>query len=159
MICPPSNATSMRTRSALASGNHLRENAVDGIRMDECDLEPEEALARRLVDQVGARVGELGQGGAEGADLVRDVVHAGAALREEAADRRVLLERLEQLDPAIADTNRRGADALIVHRRPVLDLGTEEPLVGAQCLVEIDDRNTEVMDPPRFHLREANEMD
>src|SRR5215471_6563886 len=74
MICPPSNATSMRTRSALARGNHLRENTVDGIRMDECDLEPEQALARRLVDESGAGVGELGQGRAKVADFVGDVV-------------------------------------------------------------------------------------
>ena len=45
----------------LATGNHLREDAVDGIRVDERHLEPEEALARGVVDQVCARVGELGE--------------------------------------------------------------------------------------------------
>ena len=44
-ICPPSRPISIRTKSS-ATRNHLRENAVDGIGMDERDLEPEEPAAR-----------------------------------------------------------------------------------------------------------------
>ena len=39
MIWPPSKATSIRTRSVSDNCNHLREYAVDGIRMDEGNLE------------------------------------------------------------------------------------------------------------------------
>jgi hypothetical protein len=34
-------------------------------------------------------------------------------------------------------------------------LRAEEPLVRAQRLVEVDDRDTEMMDPARLHPREA----
>lgn len=129
---------------------------MDGIRMDERDLEPEQARARRLVDQVGAGIGELRERRTEVAHLVRHVVHAGPALRQEPADRRVLGERLEQLDAAAADAERRRPDALVPHRRPVLDLRAEEPLVRAQGLVEVDDRNAQVMNAPRLHPGEAN---
>src|SRR6266511_55793 len=50
--CTPSKPISIRTWSAMA--HHLRENTVDGIRMDEGDLEPEEPLVRLCVDQFRA---------------------------------------------------------------------------------------------------------
>ena len=52
--------------------------------------------------------GELGERRADVVHLVGDVVHAGAALREELADRRVLAERGQQLDAA---RRRRAASA------------------------------------------------
>ena len=54
MICPPSKASSMRMDSS-GRGHHLGQDAVDGVGMDEGDLEPEEAAARALVDQLRAR--------------------------------------------------------------------------------------------------------
>src|SRR5439155_12480680 len=61
-IWPPAKPSSIRTRS---SGNrhHLREDAVDGVRMDEGDLETEHAVPRRLVDQLRACVRQLGERG------------------------------------------------------------------------------------------------
>src|SRR3954452_14486043 len=50
--CPPSKPISIRTCSAMC--HHLCENAVDGIRMDERHLQPEHALARLLVHELGA---------------------------------------------------------------------------------------------------------
>ena len=47
-------------------------------------------------------------------DLEGDVVHARPALREEPPDRRVGPERPQQLDPARADAERRGLDALLL---------------------------------------------
>ena len=68
-------------------------------------------------------------------------MHSGPSLREEAADRRVLPERLEQLDAALADPDRRRPDSLIVHRRAVLDLRAEQPLVGHEGRIEVLDRD------------------
>ena len=126
--------------------------------MDERDLEAEEAFARLRVDQVGARIRKLGDRRAQVPDLVRDVVHTGPALGEEAADGRVLREWLEQFDATVTDPQRSRSDALILHRRAVLDLGAEQARVRPKRLVEIDDRNAKMMDPPRFHRREANGM-
>ena len=123
--------------------------------MDERDLEPEETLSGRGVDQVGAGVRELGKRRTKVGDLVGDVMHAGAALGEEPPDRSVFCQRLEQLDAPVADPQRGSSDALVVDGRPMLDPRPEEPLVGAQRLVEVLDRDTQVMDPPRLHPREA----
>src|SRR3954468_19730130 len=92
--CPPSNPISTRTCSAMC--HHLRENAVDGIRMDERDLQAEHACARLA----GAWPGAVGlrrfERRADVLDLEGDVMHPRPARREEAADRRVVLERREQ---------------------------------------------------------------
>src|SRR4029079_7182081 len=99
MICPPSKASSMRIESSDRA-HHLGQDAVDGVGMDERDLQPEQPASRNLVDQLGFLVLEAGKGRSDVVDLVGDVVHARAALGEEAPDRRVVARRDEQLDPA-----------------------------------------------------------
>ena len=113
--------------------------------MDESNLEAEHAVARRLVDQLGACVGEIRQGGADVLDLVRDVMHSRAAFREETADRRVLCERAQKLQPALADPDRRRLDSLLLDTRPMLEPRPEKALVGVQGAVEIVNRETDVV--------------
>src|SRR6476646_3854756 len=74
MICPPSKASSMRIESS-GRAHHLGQDAVDGVGMDERDLEPEEPAPRNLVDQLGAGAREAGEGRPHVVDLVRHVVH------------------------------------------------------------------------------------
>src|SRR5436190_11651944 len=150
MIWPPSKATSMRTRSSAATDD-LREDAVDGVGMDERNLEPEEASAGPVVDQLGALGGQLVQRFADIRDLVRDVMHPRAALRKELPDRGLLTERGEQLDAVLAHPQRRRLDALVGHGLPVLEARPEEPLVGRDRLVEVGDRDAEMMDSARLH--------
>ena len=107
--------------------------------MDEGDLEAEHAAARRLVDQLGARVRKLREGGADVGDLVRDVVHPRPALREEAADGCVVAERAEQLEPALSDADGGRLDTLFLDARALLDPGAEEALVRVQRAVEVLD--------------------
>ena len=83
-------------------------------------------------------------------------MHARAPLGEEPTDRSVCCQRLEQLDAPVADPQRGSSDALVVDGRLMLDPRPEEPLVRAQRVVEVCDRYTEMMDPPRFHPREAS---
>src|SRR5580765_1313735 len=154
--CPPSKPTSIRTCSAMC--NHLRENAVDGIRMYERDLESEHAGARLFVDELGSVAPERLERGADVLDFERDVVHPRAARGEEATDGRVVLERRQQLDPSVADQDRGCLDPLVGHRRPVLQLGAEEPLVCSERLVEVFDRDAEMMNCARFHTRDASRV-
>src|SRR6266536_828177 len=121
----------------------------------ERDLEPEQTGPRALVDEICARTRELRQRRFEIVDLVGDMVHPGPSLREEAADRRVLAERLEQLDATLADANRRGAHTLIFECRAVLDPRTEQPLVGLERRVEVLDRDPEMVNAPRLHASDA----
>src|SRR5207248_3245367 len=125
--------------------DHLRENAVDGFGMDEGDLEAEHAVPRRLVDQLGARLREVRKGSADVLDLVGNVVHPGPALRQETADRRVLAERAQKLEPALADADGRSLDALRLHTRALLEPCAEEALVRIERAVEILDRETDMV--------------
>jgi hypothetical protein len=113
--------------------------------MDEGHLETEHTAARLLVDQLGTGVGEMRERGADVVDLVGDVVHPRTALREEAADRRVLGERAQELQPALAHPDGRCLDTLLLDPRALLQTGAEEPLVRVERAVEILDRETDVM--------------
>jgi len=151
-ICPPSSPISTRANSfSLVSGYHLREDAVHGVGMDECDFEPIEPPPRYLIDKLRARGVEIAEGAVDVVGRERDVMHAWTAPGEKAPDRRVLTAGHEQLDAAVAHTQRDGIDALALQRVPVLDARTEEPLPGLDCLVEIGDRNPEMMDAADVH--------
>jgi hypothetical protein len=117
--------------------------------MDEGDLEAEHAVPRRLVDQLGARVRKMRKGRADVVDLVRDVVHPWATLREEAADGRVLAECAQQLEAARPDADGCRLDALFLHARAMLEPRAEEALVGVERAVEILDGETHVVDRAR----------
>ena len=113
--------------------------------MDEGDLEAEHAAPRRLVEQLGTRFGKVGEGSADVRDLVGHVMHPGTAVREEAADGRVLVERAEELEPALADANRGRLDALLLHARALLEPRAEQPLVRVERAVEILDGQSDVV--------------
>jgi len=113
--------------------------------MDEGHFEAEHTAARRLVDQLGARIRQLREGGANVVHLVGDVMHPGAALREEAAHGRVRAERAQELEPARADADGRGLHSLPLHARALLEPCAEQALVRIECTVEILDRETHVM--------------
>jgi hypothetical protein len=120
--------------------------------MDEGDLEAEHAAPRRLVDELGACVRQMRERGPDVLYLVCDVVHPGAALREETADGRVLVERAQKLEPALPDADGRRLDALLLHTRAMLEPRAEEALVGIECALQIVDRETDVMHRARcFH--------
>ena len=109
-----------------------------------------------LVDQLGARRLELAQRSLEIRACERDVMHAGAATREKAADRRVGAGRSEQLDAALADEERHRLDPLGLERAAMLDDRPEQPLVRRDRLVEILDGDAEMMDPADAHSRDAS---
>jgi hypothetical protein len=119
--------------------------------MNEGHLEPEEAAARLVVDQLGALLGEIREGGANVVDLVGDVVHSRASRREEATDRRVGTERGEELDAARPDADRRRLDALRFERLAMLEPSAEQALVRGHGLVEVRDRDADMMNPEGLH--------
>lgn len=121
--------------------------------MDERDLETEHAPPRCLVDQLRALVREMSEGRPDVVDLVSDVVHSRASLCEEAADRGVLAERAEQLEPALPDSDRRCLDALLLDEGALLEPRPEEALVRVQRPVEILHGEAHVMHRARrLHL-------
>ena len=119
--------------------------------MHERDLQAEHAAPGLGVDQLGAVPLEVAQDDANVLDLVGDVVHAGPSAGEELADRRLVPERGEQLDPAPTNPDGGGLDALLLDERAMLEPATEETLVRRHSLVEVEDRDPHVMDPARIH--------
>ena len=149
MTWPPSKPISMRIGQPC--DDQLREDAVNGVGMDERDLEPEEparAAPGRSAPRPAPRAREARR------RRRRPRRRRGACpgpLREESADGRVLAERGEQLDPSGADEHCGGLDALIGHRGAMLQLGAEEPRVGRDRLVEVRDGDAEMVDAARGH--------
>jgi hypothetical protein len=125
--------------------------------MDECDLEPKEALPRSLVDQLGPFGREPPELHEDILDLVGDMVHSRAALCEEPADRRFFTERRKQLDAARADQHGCGLDALFVDTCAVLERSAEQALVGVERVVQVVNGDAEVMDAADAHGTDATE--
>jgi hypothetical protein len=113
--------------------------------MDERDLEAEHAVPGRLVDQLGTCLRKVRESRADVFDLVRDVVHSRASLGEKAADRRVVGERTEKLEPTLADADRRRLHSLLLDARAVFEPGAEEALVRLERIVEILDGEADVV--------------
>ena len=128
---------------------------MDRLRVEERDLQTEHAVTRALVDQLDALLGELGQRDLDVRDLVRDVVHAFAALCEKAANGGVGSERSEQLDAAAADLHRGSFDALILDSLAVLESSTEKALVRGHRGVQVRNGDADVVNGPCVHRRDA----
>jgi hypothetical protein len=126
---------------------------VHRVRVDERDLETEEAGARPVVDQLRAGLGQLLERCAEIVDLVCDVVHPGPAACEKATDGGVVAKGLQELDSTGADLQRGRAHSLLLDRGAMLDLGAEQTAVRRHSGVEIVDGDTEMVDPLRRHRR------
>ena len=119
--------------------------------MHERDLEPEHAAPRPGVDQLRTGRRELCDRRFDVRDLVGDVVHARPALGEEPADGRIVSERRQQFDAAVADAHRRGLDALLLYALAMLEPASEETLVCRNRLVEIRHRDADMVNAPCFH--------
>jgi hypothetical protein len=128
---------------------------VNRFRVYERDLEPEHPLARLAVDQLGASGNEVGRGRSHVVDFVRNVMHARPALREKPADRRVVAESRQELDPVVTDADRRRLDALSVDASAMLEPAAKKTLVCTHRLVEIRNSDPDVVDSPCFHAVDA----
>ena len=126
---------------------------MDGVRVDEGDLEPEETLVWLLVDELDALLGEAFQLTSKIAHRVCDVMHAGTAGGEELADRRLLAKRGKELDAAVADAHRRRFDTLLGDRVAMFHFGAEQAPIRVERIVEILDGDSEMVDPLRVHAR------
>ena len=119
--------------------------------MDKCDLEPEQPFPRLLVDQLGAFGRKPSELDVNVVDFVGNVVHAGAAVGEEPADRSLLAERCKQLDSSGADKHGGSLDALVLDAGTVLELRSEESLVRVERVVQVVNGDAEVMDAAGSH--------
>lgn len=119
---------------------------MDGIRVHERDLEAEQAPTGHAVDELRAGGLELVERGEKIRGLERNVVYARPASCEEAADRRIVGRRGDELDATLPDQNRSRLYTLLHERLPVLEPRLEEALVRRDRLVEIRHCDAEVVD-------------
>src|SRR6476619_3815973 len=155
MMRPPSNPISTRDSAMpvpfVCWLHEFHQHAVHAVRVDERNAQPEQAHARLLVDQLGAGGGGIGQGLLDIIDAQRHVVHAGAAVQQELADRGVVTQRPQQLDAALAPQPRGRLHALIGHGFAVLEHTPQQLLVVGDGEVEVVDRMPDMMDALRAH--------
>ena len=125
------------------------------MRVEERDLPPEDAAPRPLVDELCPRRCEAGELGADVVDLEREVVHALPSPGEELADRGLRTPRGHQLDAAVAETEEGDVGALIIEGLAKLDLRAEEAPVGLDRLLEVLDRDPDVVETANRHPGDA----
>jgi len=125
--------------------------------MQERDLRLPDAGARRLVDQAYPLIAQPPEDGLDVVDLVGDVVQPRAALGEELADRRVVVERGEQLDVVLSHVQQRGLDTLRLHRLAVHQREPEDVDVEVDRLLEVAHREADVVDAPE-HRPESRQV-
>ncbi len=116
--------------------------------MDERDQPVVQAAARLTVDQLDAGCRQLVERGRQVVDEVGDVVDAGAACVEESADWRVVLDRREDLDPALAGPQRGDVGVLLGHPRH-LAAGESQRAVLLDGNRDVANNDAEVMDRAR----------
>ena len=121
--------------------------------MDEGDLEPEEPAVRLLVGQLDSLVGEGFELTPQVSHLVGDVVDTRAAVGEELADVGLVTKRGEQLHAVLTNTEGRRVDALGFDGLAPLELGAEQAPVRLDGLVEILDRDPEMVNALRLHAK------
>ena len=123
--------------------------------MNERDLESEEPAPRQAIDQLCSRRLQLVERREQVLSLESDVMHPGAAAREEATDGRVVVDRRHELDTTRAQKERRRLHSLLLQWLAVLELRAEEPLVRRDGLVEVGHRETEVVNAANPHAGDA----
>ena len=123
--------------------------------MDERDLVPEDAPPRALVDELRSRSREPGELKADVVDLERDVVHPRAPLGEKLPHGGLRTARREKLDAAVSETEQCDIGPLLVDRLAKLDLGPEETPVSLDRLLEVLDRDPDVVEPADRHAGDA----
>lgn len=98
-----------RAASAL---DELDEDAAGASGVDEGDEAAVRAFARFAIDQFDARRLQLAKGGGEVGDSVGQVMQSGTAALEEARDRRVGREWLDEFQTALAGAQEDDVDTL-----------------------------------------------
>lgn len=123
--------------------------------MNERDLEAEQPLPRKGLDELRAGRLELLERASEVLRPEGHVVHPWATSGQEAPDGRVVAGRAHQLEATLADEQRGGLYTLRIERLAMLEARVEEALVRGDGLIEVDHRDADVVDAARPHPRDA----
>src|SRR4029077_14709581 len=115
--------------------------------MDEADPGTVCPRPRHRIEQLGAAIGGLLEGGPDIVAGVRDVVDGFAAILQELLHTGIRIERHDQLDPALADRDHRDLDAFALEPLASRRAQPQPALVDPNRLVEIADGDPDMVDP------------
>src|SRR6478672_2060413 len=134
------------------SFHDLREDPAHVLGVDEEDQRPMGADAR-LTEHAGALGLELGLGGVDVGHLEADMVLPAERIAlEELHDRRVLAQRLDQLDLRIGRVDEADADALRGEvEGGAMRLGAEHGPIGVEALLDRRRRDANMVEAAEFH--------
>jgi hypothetical protein len=119
--------------------------------MHERNLVAAEPGPRRRLDDVRPLRSKIADGLGDVVHGEAHVVHPGPAVRQKTPDRRGVLEGRDELDATRAQAEVHGLDALIVQAAAQLDLGAEQGAICLHGLVEVLDREGDVVDVTHVH--------
>jgi hypothetical protein len=119
--------------------DELYESPRKGLRMNKRDPGSAPADPRLVINEPGAlcpqvveRFVDIGYGES-------DVMHALASRGDKATHRRIVTEWPEQLDEGTSDCDHRLLDTLLLHDFAIQRLGTKQPLVGGERIIQVPD--------------------
>ena len=115
--------------------------------MDERDLEPEQALARHVVDELRARDSSSSSVARRSSVASATWCMPGPRRARKRPTGVSSPGRRDELDAAVADQHRCSLDALLAKRLAMLEPCVEELLVRRDRLVEIGHGDAEMVDP------------
>lgn len=126
--------------------NELDEHPEVAAGVNERNRMPAPTAARRLVYELHSIRLELRHGHLQIVNLVRDVMEALAAARDEFTDGAVGTRRSDELKEGLSKRKHRLFDSLFVYAFPVNDLEPPHRLIEANRIVEIGHRERDVFD-------------
>lgn len=107
---------------------------------------------RFLVDEANTLGPQMSEGGVDVGYRVGDMVHAFAAGTNELADRRLLAERLQQLNVRTSHGDHRLLDSLALHHLAMDWFDPVQALVFGQSRVEVTHGDSDVVDVDEEHV-------
>lgn len=131
--------------------HQLDEGAPHRLWVYERDAGSASPDSRPLIDQAGALVGEMSQGGADVGHGISDVMQPLTMTLDESANRRVGAQRLQQLHVGAAKRNHGLFHALLLDTFSMNRLHREQPFILGKGVVQIADSDAHVVDVDELH--------
>src|SRR5436305_9602132 len=120
--------------------------------MDEPDQRPMRSRPGNLIKQLPTRGGRLGERGADVIGGKGNVMDGLAPVLQELLDLRIGVQGRDQLDPAVSDRDHGDLDALILETFTATGKKAQPPLIDLDRLIEIANRDSDVVDPAHHWL-------
>ena len=125
--------------------------------MNEGDPGAAASAASLLVDQADPFGAKVGKGCVDVGHRVGDVVHPFSVSGQKPADRRVISQRLQQLDEGAANRDHCFFHPLGLDRLPVQGLDAVLPFILGERRIQVGDGNADMVEIDQLHVAQRSE--